>query len=71
MEREEELWNLWGIFSQRVLAGIVAKEKKKKIILLSPFIVAQSIENRSKPIVLWQTAILVMKKTREKNFISF
>jgi len=69
MEREEELWNLWGIFSQRVLAGIVAKEKKK--ILFSPFIVAQSIENRSKPIVLWQTAILVMKKTREKNFISF
>jgi hypothetical protein len=69
MEREEELWNLWGIFSQRVLAGIVAKEKKKKKILFSPFIVAQSIENRSKPIVLWQTAILVMK--REKNFISF
>jgi hypothetical protein len=71
MEREEELWNLWGIFSQRVLAGIVAKEKKKKKILFSPFIVAQSIENRSKQIVLWQTAILVMKKTREKNFISF
>jgi hypothetical protein len=40
MEREEELWNLWGIFSQRVLAGIVAKEKKRKkyfsLLSLSP-----------------------------------